>query len=99
MTDKEKEMSEQLKELVPINLLTNDELSIARGLDKLESVKYIQSILNEGSKTAKTYYDLYVNVLPEKYVKGLGASLVSYENGWYTIEITYNGEVVKTIRK
>lgn len=98
MTDKEKEMLEQLKELVPVDLLTNDELSVARGLDKLESIKYIQSVLNEGAKTAKAYYDLYVNVLPEKYIKGLSAYVMDDENGWYTIAITYNGEDIKIIR-
>ena len=99
MTDKEKDLTEELKELVPIDLLTEEQLGKAILMEKLDSIKYIHSIINDGTKIAKAYYDLYVDVLPKKYIPGLSARVVEYDAGWYTVEITYNGEVIKTIRK
>lgn len=50
----------------PIDLLTEDERKYASDLDQqygyIESVKYIKSIRNDfGLKSAKIYYDLYIN--------------------------------------
>lgn len=62
----EKEFIEELKETWPIDLLTEDERKIALDLSNKygypSSVKYIKSIRNDfGLKSAKIYYDLYIN--------------------------------------
>lgn len=35
----------------------------------------------------------------EEDVKNLSASVVEADNGWYTIEITYKGKVIKTVHQ
>lgn len=98
MTDREKELTDQLKEAIPKSLLTDEQFAKVWQMDNTaEAVKYINSVTNEGLKASKAYYDLYVDVLPDRFIPRLGARLVSYDNGWGTIDITYNGEVIKTI--
>ena len=55
------ELQNTLEEVVPIDILTEEQLAEAKKLNKFDSVKYINRVTNEGLKTAKTYYDLYIN--------------------------------------
>ena len=60
----DKEMIEELKKYFPISMLTTDQLAVAKQINKnshLESIKYINSIINDGLITAKTYHELYVD--------------------------------------
>ncbi len=63
---KNKKFFDDLKEYFPIDLLTEEERKCAIVLNKkysyIESVKYIKSVRNDfGLKSAKIYYDLYIN--------------------------------------
>ena len=63
---KNKDYFDDLEKYFPIDLLTEDERKYASDLNKqygyIESVKYIKSIRNDfGLKSAKIYYDLYIN--------------------------------------
>lgn len=68
-------MIKELEELVPITLLTEEQREeatrIASEKGTVHSVVYINTILNEGLKTARVYYDLYIDdlVYYNKYVK------------------------------
>lgn len=99
MTDKKKDLTKHLKELVPIDLLTEEQRMKMMDMNKIEAIMYFNSLTNKGSKIGAAYYDLYADVFPDSLIPKLGASIVEYENGWYTIDITYNGQVIKTIRK
>jgi hypothetical protein len=58
----EKDIIEELKKNVPIDLLTEQQREEAKKFTyMLDSVKYIYDIIGDGLKTAKTYYDLYIN--------------------------------------
>lgn len=71
----DEKMIKELEELVPITLLTEEQKEeatrIASEKSSLHSVVYINTILNEGLKIAKVYYDLYIEdlVYYNKYVK------------------------------
>ena len=71
----DEEMIKELEELVPITLLTEEQRGeaarIASEKSSIHSVVYINTILNEGLKTARVYYDLYIDdlVYYNKYVK------------------------------
>ena len=60
----DKEAFEELKKFAPISLLTPEQLFVAiwknKNNSQIESIKYINSIIQDGLKIAKTYYDLYV---------------------------------------
>ena len=58
---------EELKEMVPITMLSPHQREVATYIGKkypLEAVKYIHSITKDGLKTAKTYFDLYIDEHP-----------------------------------
>ena len=58
----EKDIIEELKRNVPIDLLTEQQREEAKKFTyMLDSVKYIYDIIGDGLKTAKTYYDLYID--------------------------------------
>lgn len=59
----DEKMIQELKEAVPIELLTFSQFAEAKSMtNKLETIKYIHSIINDGLKTARIYYDLYIEV-------------------------------------
>lgn len=63
----DEQMIKELEEMVPITMLTEYQRQIAKEKCEksyLESVKYINSILNEGWKIAKVYFDLYIDDRP-----------------------------------
>ena len=68
-------MIKELEELFPITLLTEEQRGeaarIASKKSSIHSVVYINTIINEGLKTARVYYDLYIDdlVYYNKYVK------------------------------
>ena len=61
----EEEITKELMEIVPVDLLTEEQRQEARRIAKeqtpINSVLYINDTLKEGSKTAKIYYDLYID--------------------------------------
>lgn len=60
----DEQMIKELKKEFPITMLTPDQLAVAIIINKtsqLESIKYINSIIDEGLKTAKMYHELYVD--------------------------------------
>ena len=61
----EKRIDKQLREEIPIDLLTEDQREEAKKIAKtgcgLYAVKYINDRIDEGLKVAKTYYDLYID--------------------------------------
>ena len=62
---KELEFNAWLEDAVPMNLLSEEQVKEAKKLDeggsKVDSIKYINQVINDGLKTAKTYYDLYIH--------------------------------------
>lgn len=52
-------------EIVPIDLLTEEQRQEAKRISTEQvpvyAVKYINTIINDGLKTAKIYYDLYID--------------------------------------
>lgn len=62
---KELEFNAWLEDAVPMNLLSEEQVKEAKRLDeggsKVDSIKYINQVVNDGLKTAKTYYDLYIH--------------------------------------
>ena len=57
----DEKMIQELKETVPIELLTFTQFAEAKSMtNKFETIKYINSIINDGLKTAKIYYELYI---------------------------------------
>lgn len=66
MTLEEKEafdeqVIEELKDFAPIDLLTEKQLTEAMKMKKCDAIFYIDSIIKDGKKIAKAYYDLYVD--------------------------------------
>ena len=59
MTDEE--ITKELMDFAPINLLTKEQLEKARKMKKWDAIFYIDYIISDGKKIAKTYYDLYVD--------------------------------------
>jgi len=62
----DKDWFDDLEKYFPIDLLTEKERKYAIDLNKkygyIESLKYIKSIRNDfGLKSARIYYDLYIN--------------------------------------
>lgn len=62
----DKDYFDDLEKYFPIDLLTEEERKYAIDLNekysRSESVKYIKSIRNDfGLKSARIYYDLYIN--------------------------------------
>ena len=58
----DEKLDEELKKVIPIDLLTEQQREEAKKFTyMLDSVKYIYDIIGDGLKTAKTYYDLYIN--------------------------------------
>ena len=55
------EIQNTLEETVPVNLLTDEQRAEAKKLNKFDAVKYINQVTNEGLKTAKIYFDLYIS--------------------------------------
>lgn len=54
---------EKLRDMIPRNLLTEEQIEEATNLaskSQVMAVKYIASIINEGLITAKTYFELYI---------------------------------------
>lgn len=52
----------ELKEVIPIDLLTEEQREEAKKFEySVQAVKYIHDIIGEGLKTAKVYYDLYID--------------------------------------
>ena len=54
---------EKLRDMVPRNLLTEEQIEEATNLaskSQAMAVKYIKSVINEGLVIAKIYYDLYI---------------------------------------
>ena len=64
----EEEITRELMEIVPIDLLTEEQRQEAKRISTEQvpvyAVKYIHTIINDGLKTAKTYYDLYIDDRP-----------------------------------
>lgn len=63
---KNKDYFDDLEKYFPIDLLTEEQRKYAMGLNKnyghIECVKYIKSVRNDfGLKSARIYYDLYIN--------------------------------------
>ena len=59
--EQEHKFIEEMKESFPIDLLTEQEREVAKSItNKMAAVKYIYDIIGEGLKTAKIYYDLYI---------------------------------------
>ena len=53
---------EVLKKEIPIDLLTEEQREEVKKIGGgFMAVKYINEIIGVGLKTAKTYYDLYIN--------------------------------------
>lgn len=52
---------EELKEMVPITLLTEEQQKEIKKMNRLEGIKYFNQVTNEGLKTGAFYYDLYVD--------------------------------------
>lgn len=66
MNMENKDSFDDLEKYFPIDLLTEEERKYAIDLNRkysyIESLKYIKSIRNDfGLKSAKIYYDLYIN--------------------------------------
>lgn len=58
----EKDIIEELKKDVPIDLLTKQQREEAKKFEySTQAVKYIHDIIGDGLKIAKAYYDLYIN--------------------------------------
>ena len=61
----EEEITRELMEIVPIDLLTEEQRQEAKRISTEQvpvyAVKYINTIINDGLKTAKVYYDLYID--------------------------------------
>lgn len=61
----EEEITRELMEIVPIDLLTEEQRQEAKRISTEQvpvyAVKYINTIINDGLKTAKAYYDLYID--------------------------------------
>ena len=64
----EEEITRELMEIVPVDLLTEEQRQEAKRISTEQvpvyAVKYINTIINDGLKTAKVYYDLYINDHP-----------------------------------
>lgn len=64
----EEEITKELMEIVPIDLLTEEQRQEAKRISTEQvpvyAVKYINTIINDGLKTAKIYYDLYIDDRP-----------------------------------
>ena len=65
MMKTDEEITKELMEMVPIDMLTEEQREeakrIANGRIPLDSIKYINTVINDGLKIAKTYYDLYID--------------------------------------
>lgn len=58
----DEKLYEELKEAFPIDLLTEEQREEAKKFEySVQAVKYIHDIIGEGLKTAKIYYDLYID--------------------------------------
>ena len=58
----DKEIIEELKKEIPIDLLTEQQREEAKKFESpIAAVKYIHEIINDGLKISKTYYDLYID--------------------------------------
>ena len=61
----EEEITRELMEIVPIDLLSEEQRQEAKRISTEQvpvyAVKYINTIINDGLKTAKAYYDLYID--------------------------------------
>lgn len=61
----DEEITKELMEIVPIDLLTEEQRQEAKRIAKEQvpvyAVKYINTIINDGLKTAKAYYDIYID--------------------------------------
>ena len=64
----EEEITRELMKIVPIDLLTEEQRQEAKRISTEQvpvyAVKYINTIINDGLKTAKAYYDLYIDDRP-----------------------------------
>ena len=53
---------EELKKEIPIDLLTEEQREEVKKIGGgVMAIKYINEVIGDGLKTAKTYYDLYIN--------------------------------------
>ena len=61
----EEEITRELMEIVPIDLLSEEQRQEAKRISTEQvpvyAVKYINTIINDGLKTAKIYFDLYID--------------------------------------
>ena len=57
----DEQMIEELKERVPITMLTEEQLANIKKMNRLEGIKYFNDVTNEGLKTGAFYYDLYID--------------------------------------
>lgn len=60
----DEQMIKELKEMVPITMLTEEQQQEIKKMNRLEGIRYFNQVTNEGLKMGAYYYDLYIDDRP-----------------------------------